>query len=175
VSLEEALAERHSVRDFTAQALTMSELSQLLWAAQGVTDERGHRTAPSARAQYFLHLFVATPDGFFEYVPAGHALQKLADKDLRPALSTQRTVNEAPAVFLITGEYQRATGGDAETGLRWVHLEAGHAAQNLLLQATALGLGAVPVGGIQPQQIKQAAALSASQAAIYLIPVGHPK
>ncbi len=175
MTLAETLATRRSNRSLAPTRLTPQEMAQLLWAAQGITDDRGHRTAPSARAQYFLHLFVATPEGFFEYLPAAHALQKLSDKDLRAGLSTQKTVTDAPAVFLITGETQRATQGNSETGLRWVHLEAGHAAQNLLLQATALGLGAVPVGGIQPQQIQQVVSLPANQAAVYLIPVGHPR
>ncbi len=176
MTLTEALARRRSIRSFAATKLTQQELAQLLWAAQGVTDDKGHRTAPSARAQYFLRLYVATPDGFFEYLPAAHAIQKLSDKDLRAGLSTQKTVTEAPAVFLIAGDYTRATqGGNTEMGLRWINLEAGHAAQNLLLQATALGLGAVPVGGIQPQQIQQAATLPANATAIYLVPVGHPK
>jgi SagB-type dehydrogenase family enzyme len=176
MTLTEALAKRRSVRSFAPTKLTQAELSQLLWAAQGVTDDKGHRTAPSARAAYYLHLYLATADGFFEYVPAGHQLQKLSGRDLRPSLSPQRTVTDAPAVFLIAGDYPRATqGGGAETGLRWVHLEAGHAAQNLLLQATALGLGAVPVGGIQPQPMQEAAALPASSTPIYLVPVGHVK
>ncbi len=176
MSLTEALAKRRSVRSLAATKLTQQELSQLLWAAQGVTDDRGRRTAPSARAQYYLHLYVATPDGFFEYIPAGHKLQKLAAKDLRSALSTQSTVATAPAVFAIAGEYDRAGQGPGrETGLRFVHLEAGHAAQNLLLQATALGLGAVPVGGVQPEQVTQAASLPPGTSIFYLIPVGHPK
>ncbi len=176
MSLSEALATRRSVRSFSATKLTQADLAQLLWAAQGVSDDKGHRTAPSARAQYFLRLYVATGDGFFEYLPAAHALQKLSDKDLRAGLSTQKTVTDAPAVFLIAGDYPRATqGGNTEMGQRWVNLEAGHAAQNLLLQATALGLGAVPVGGIQPQQVQQAASLAANAMPVYLIPVGHPK
>ncbi len=175
MTLSEALATRRSVRSFTATKLTQAELSQLLWSAQGVTDERGHRTAPSARAQYFLHLYLATADGFFEYVPAGHKLQKLSAKDVRASLSSQAAVTGAPAVFLIAGDYERASQGSREVGLRWVNLEAGHAAQNLLLQATALGLAAVPVGGIQPEQIAQAASLPASSTPIYLVPVGHGK
>ncbi len=175
MTLTEALASRRSVRSFAATKLTQQELSQLLWAAQGITDDKGHRTAPSARAQYFLHLYLATGDGFFEYIPEGHKLQKLSAKDLRAALSSQPAVAMAPAVFVIAGDYDRASRGGRETGLRWVHLEAGHAAQNLLLQATALRLAAVPVGGIQPEQVAQSASLPPSSTPIYLIPVGHPK
>ncbi len=176
MSLNEAMARRRSVRSFTATVLTQQEISQLLWAAQGITDDKGHRTAPSAHAGYFLHVYLATPEGFFEYVPAGHHLQKLAGKDLRAALSTQKTVSGAPAVFVITGDFARgAQGAGAETAARFINLEAGHAAQNVLLQATALGLGAVPVGGIDPKQIQSAAPVAAQSTPIYLIPVGHPQ
>jgi SagB-type dehydrogenase family enzyme len=176
MSLNDALAHRRSIRSFQSAKLTLPELSQLLWAAQGVTDDKGHRTAPSAHAQYYLHLYLAQPDGFFEYLPAAHALRQLSDKDLRAALSSQATVQAAPVVFLIAGEYDRASKGtDRETGLRLVNLEAGHAAQNLLLEATALNLGAVPVGGVDPKQAAQAASLPAGITPIYLVPVGHPK
>lgn len=175
MTLAEALATRRSVRAFTATKLTQQELSQLLWSAQGITDDKGRRTAPSARAQYFLHLYVASADGFFEYIPAGNKLQRLAAKDVRADLSSQAAVTTASAVFVIAGDYDRASQGGRDVGLRWVNLEAGHAAQNLLLQATALHLGAVPVGGIQAEQVAQAASLPRSSVPIYLIPVGHAK
>jgi nitroreductase len=105
MTLTDALATRRSVRSFAESKLTQQELSQLLWAAQGITDDKGHRTAPSARAQYFLHLYVATADGFFEYIPAGHKLLKLSVKDLRAGLSSQPAVAAAPAVFVIAGDY----------------------------------------------------------------------
>ncbi len=119
MTLTEALATRRSVRTFSAAPLTDQELAQLLWAAQGITDSRGHRTAPSARAQYYLHLYLATAEGLFAYDPAKHELRRLAAKDLRAALSTQTTVRQAPAVLLITGEYLRAVQQSGqETGLR---------------------------------------------------------
>lgn len=175
MALTEALAKRRSIRSFASSALTQQEISQLLWAAQGVTDDKGHRTAPSARAGYFLRTYLALPDGFYEYLPAGHQLKKLSGDDLRAKLSTQATVTAAPFVLLIAGDNDRALKAGADTGIRYVYLEAGHAAQNVLLQATALGLGAVPVGGFQPPQAAQAAGLPTGIVPIYLIPVGHPK
>ncbi len=176
MALNEALAHRRSIRSFQPVRLTPQEVSQLLWAAQGVTDDKGHRTAPSAHAEYFLHLYLARPEGFFEYIPAAHALQKISDKYLRATLSSQPTVQAAPAVFLIAGEYDRAAKlADRETALRLVNLEAGHTAQNLLLEATALDLGAVPVGGIDAKQTARAASLPPAITPIYLVPVGHPK
>jgi SagB-type dehydrogenase family enzyme len=176
MSLNEALALRRSVRLFESTELTPQEISQLLWSAQGITDDQGHRAAPSAHAQYYLHIYVAQAEGFFEYLPAANALQRLSSKDLRGTLSSQQTVKTAPIVFLIAGEYDRARKGtDRETGFRLVNLEAGHAAQNLLLQATALKLGGVSVGGIDPKQTARTASLPVAVTPIYLIPVGHEK
>ncbi len=176
MTLAEALATRRSRRTFTAAPLSDKELAQLLWAAQGVTDNKGHRTAPSARAQYYLHLYVVTAEGFFEYKPMAHELVRLAAKDLRAALSAQETVRRAPAVLLVTGEYARAAQhSNQETGQRFVNLEAGHAAQNVLLQATALGLGAVPVGGVDVKQLAEAVPLPQEHTPSYLIPVGRTR
>ncbi len=174
MALTEALAHRRSTRTFTAKPLSQAEISQLLWAAQGITDDKGHRTAPSASAQYYLHIYLATPDAFFEYIPAGHQLKKLQSGDLRAKLSVQPSVKSAPFVLLIAGEYERATGKyGADKGPRVTNLEAGHVAENVLLQATALGLGAVPVGGFEPKDAQKGASLPAQLMPIYLIPVGH--
>ena len=174
MALTDALAHRRSTRTFTAKPMTQAEISQLLWAAQGITDDKGRRTAPSASAQYFLHVYLATPDAFFEYLPVGHQLKKLQSGDLRAKLSVQPSVKTAPCVLLIAGEYGRATEKyGADKGPRVTNLEAGHVAQNVLLQATALGLGAVPVGGFEPKDAQKAASLPAQQTPIYLIPVGH--
>jgi len=176
MSLNEALATRRSIRSYTDAKITMEEISQLLWSAQGVTSDKGQRTAPSAFGQYFLRLYVARPEGFFEYIPTSHSLQQLSSKDIRAALSTQDTVKKAPIVFLIAGEYERAAKTtQKEVAHKLVNLEAGHAAQNLLLQATALKLGAVSVGGVDAKQTAAAAALPAEITPIYLLPVGHPK
>lgn len=176
MSLNEALATRRSIRSYTSAQLTMEEISQLLWSAQGITSDKGQRTAPSAHAQYFLRVYVARPEGFFEYLPVSHSLQQLSSKDIRAALSTQDVVKSAPVVFIIAGEYARAAKiTEHEVSQRLVNLEAGHAAQNMLLQATALKLGAVSVGGVDAKQTAQAAALPDGIGPIYLIPVGHPK
>jgi SagB-type dehydrogenase family enzyme len=174
MTLHDALAHRRSVRSFQATRLTMPEISQLLWAAQGITDEQGHRTAPSAHAQYFLHLYVALPEGFFEYLPAGHGLRKLTAEDRRATLSPQSSVKTAPAVFIVAGEYAHASQTvEPETALRFVNLEAGMATENLLLEATALHLAVTSVGGIDPKQTAEAAGLPAGILPIFLIPAGH--
>ena len=179
-SLEEALVRRRSVREFDAQPLTTGELGQLLWAAQGITHERGFRTAPSAGALYPLEIYVATTDGIFHYQPHDHQLLVTSPDDAREKLYQaalkQEPVRQAPAVFIVTAVYQRtAAKYGAERSPRYVHLEAGHAAQNLLLEAAALGLGAVPIGAFHDEEIQEALGLPADHQPLYLIPVGHPR
>jgi len=179
MSLEAALAQRRSVREFSSRPLTDPELGQLLWAAQGITDGRGYRTAPSAGALYPLEIYVATAGGLFHYEVDRHALAMVDRADLRPVLYEaglrQAAIRQAPAVFVIAAVYERtAVKYSAERSPRYVHLEAGHAAQNLLLQAEALGLGAVPIGAFDDAGVQQALGLPAEQQPLYLIPVGQP-
>jgi SagB-type dehydrogenase family enzyme len=180
MSLEEALARRRSVRDFSAKPLPDQELSQLLWAAQGITHPDGLRTAPSAGALYPLELYVANAAGFYAYDPQHHELRRRSEADLRPALSRaaleQKFVHEAPAVFVITAVYARtAQQYGQDRSPRYVHMEAGHAAQNLLLQAVALGLGAVPVGAFHDAQVRKVLALPPEEQPLYLIATGHAR
>jgi SagB-type dehydrogenase family enzyme len=178
-SLEAALVQRRSVRNFAARPLTDAEVGQLLWAAQGITGKGGGRTAPSAGALYPLEVYIATADGLFHYEVDRHALTVASQTDLRPALyeaaGHQAAVGQAPAVFVISAVYERTTvkyGTDRSP--RYVHLEAGHAAQNLLLQAVALGLGAVPVGAFDDAGVHEALSLPTEEKPLYLIPVGEP-
>jgi len=179
LSLEETLLRRRSVRAFTDQALTTEQLAQLLWAAQGITDPRGFRTAPSAGALYPLELYVVSADGFYRYQPEGHQLLQLAQEDLRSAVwqagLQQDALRDAPAVFLITAVYQRTADKYGERATRYVDIEAGHAAQNLLLQAVALGLGGVPIGAFHDDALGTALSLPADHAPLYLLPVGYPQ
>lgn len=180
VSLEQALLRRRSVREYGTEALTDAELSQLLWAAQGITDPSGLRTAPSAGALYPLELYVATRAGLQHYEPRGHRLVTSSEEDLRPALARaahgQAAVADAPAVFVITAVPARTAGKyGEERGARYVQLEAGHAAENLLLQAVALGLGGVPVGAFDDAQVLRTLGSPRGVVPLYLIPVGHPR
>lgn len=179
ISLEETLALRRSVRSFTTEALTMAEIGQLLWAAQGVTRDWGGRTAPSAGALYPLEVYAATADGLYHYVPQGHKLLVESTADLRPALWSaglkQDAIRQAPAVFVIAAVYARTEVKYGARAERYVHLEAGHAAQNLLLQAVALELGGVPIGAFYDDQVQAALSLPSDHAPLYLIPIGHPQ
>jgi SagB-type dehydrogenase family enzyme len=178
MSVEEALARRRSVREFTLEALTEVELSQLLWAAQGVTHPEGLRTAPSAGALHPLELYVALAGGFYRYEPRPHQLVRLTRHDLRSGMCgaalDQEAVTQAPAVFVIAAVCERISRkyGAARTP-RYVNMEVGHAAQNLLLEAVALGLDGVPIGAFDDEVLQKALALPADHRPLYLIPVGH--
>jgi SagB-type dehydrogenase family enzyme len=180
LSLEEALVQRRSVRKFEPAPLALEELGQLLWAAQGVTRKRGYRTAPSAGALYPLEIYVATQEAVFHYDPQGHSVTVVRRDDARTALykasGKQAAVRQAPAVFIVTAVYDRTAAkyGPARSP-RYVHLEAGHAAQNLLLQAVALGLGAVPIGAFDDTEVQGVLGLPSDHEPLYLIPVGNPK
>jgi len=181
VSVEAALASRRSIRSFSGEAVGLDELSQLLWSAQGITSERGLRTAPSAGALYPLVLYVvagnvaALPAGIYRYEPAEHRLAIIAAGDALGALSEaalgQSPVRTAPAVIAIAADYRRTTAKYGERGVRYVHMEAGHVAQNVTLQATALGLGTVMIGAFSDERVSRLLKGSDLQP-LYLIPVG---
>lgn len=180
LALEQALEARRSTRSFSGELLTRTEIGQLLWAAQGLTDEEGHRTAPSAGALYPLELDIVTPDGVARYVPDGHGLAPRGATDLRPALQRaaldQAAVGEAPLVIVVSGAVERtAARYGAERAERYVALEAGHAAQNVLLQAVSLGLGAVPVGAFDDAEVRRILGLAVGEGPLYLIALGHPR
>jgi SagB-type dehydrogenase family enzyme len=179
VSVGEALAKRESVRQFSTAPLAPQQLSQLLWAAQGVTRKWGGRTAPSAGALYPLEVYLATRDGLFHYVPSGHRLMQISDKNPLPVIAAaalgQSAVLEAPAVFVICAVYERTSGKYRDRAERYVKIEVGHAAQNILLQAFAMGLGAVPIGAFDDRMIQQSLQLHPDRQPLYIIPVGHYK
>lgn len=177
LSLEEALSGRESVRSFTPEALSAGEVSQLLWAAQGETRSWGGRTAPSAGALYPLEMFLVLSDGIYQYRPGSNRLKKITDRsaknELTQAALGQSSIFQAPAVIVITAVYGRTEAKYGSRARRYVHIEAGHAAQNILLQAVALGLGAVPIGAFHDDEVKKALALPPRHEPIYIIAVGH--
>lgn len=177
-TLEDTLSRRRSVRLFSERALSEDEILKLCWAAQGITDAKGHRTAPSAGARYPLELYVATPDGCYAYDPPHHRLLRRTKDDLRTVLQwaalSQEAVGQSPAVFVVAARPERTTAEYGRRGQRYVHLEAGHAAQNLLLEATAMGFGAVPIGAFDDARIREVLDLPADREVVYLIPIGEP-
>lgn len=178
VSIEETLARRRSVRDYSSEALTWEETGQLLWAAQGITSEWGGRTAPSAGALYPLETYVVTRDGVYHYIPQGHRVVHTPALGLHEELwragLKQDWIREAPAVFVIAAVYERTARKYGDRAERYVHMEVGHAAENLLLQAVALDLGAVVIGAFHDDQVRDILGLPKDHAPLYLIPVGRP-
>jgi len=185
LSVEEALARRRSVRDYTDKPLTLTEVSQLLWAAQGITDKRGFRTAPSAGALYPLEVYIVAgnveglADGIYKYRPAGHELEKVARGDKRLALCAaalgQRCVGNAAAVIVFAADYERTAKKYGRRAPRYVHMEVGHAAENVYLQAVSLGLGTTVVGGFRDEKVKAVVGLAGKERPMCLMPVGRPR
>ena len=185
VSVEAALQNRRSVRFFKDLPLSLQSVSQLLWAAQGITDKRGFRTAPSAGALYplELYLFAGKADGLdpgiYHYRPGEHSLLLITEGDFRETLCRaalwQDAICQAPTVFLIAGVPKRTTGKYGERGIRYVHLEAGHAAQNILLQAVSLGLGGVAIGAFSDHEVGKLLKMDKARIPLYIVPVGMAK
>lgn len=178
VSLERVVEDRRSTRAFTPTALTSAEIGQLLWAAQGVTADWGGRTAPSAGALYPLELHATTPSHTLHYLPDQHQAEILTETDLRADLMAaaggQQAVGAAPLIIAIVVVPARTATKYGDRAGRYVDLEAGHAAQNLLLQAVALDLGAVPIGAFADDEVARVLTLPEGHEPRYLIPVGHP-
>lgn len=177
LSLEECLEKRRSARQFTDNALDLGHISQLLWAAQGITDPRGYRSAPSAGALYPLEVYAVLPEGVYSYQPSQHAIRLIIEGDLRAELSAaalqQAAVLEAPMTMVIAAVYTRTSQKyGSQRSQRYVHMEAGHAAQNVLLQAVSLQLGAVPIGAFEDRGVQSVLQLPKDHEPLYLIPIG---
>ena len=185
VSVESALAQRRSVRHYAAKPVELAAVSQLLWAAQGITDPRGHRTAPSAGALYPLEVYLvvgAVSDlgpGVYHYDPRRHRLHPHITGDIRDSLSgaalEQEWVPEAPVLLVLAAAHQRTARKYGERAERYVAMEVGHAAQNIYLQAVALDLGTVMVGAFRDQQIKWVLRLPTELETLAVMPVGKPR
>jgi SagB-type dehydrogenase family enzyme len=178
-SLTLTIGQRRSVRAFAARELDRSAIGQLLWAAQGITDPAsGLRTAPSAGALYPLEIDVATRGGLSRYRPARHVLERRVARDVRAELAhaalEQTFIAAAPCVFAIAAVAERTTRKYESRGVRYIHMEAGHAAQTLLLQAQALGLAGVPVGAFDDEAVARALHSARDEEPLYLLPVGWP-
>ena len=181
-SVEQALQTRRSVRSYKDAPLDLAEISQLVWSAQGITSARGFRTSPSAGALYPLELYVVAgrvkdlPSAIYRYKPRQHALVQIISGDKRSGLSRaalrQGAIKRAPAVLLFSAVYERTTGKYGQRGIRYVHMEVGHAAQNVCLQAQALGLQTVVIGAFRDTEVKDLAHLPENEQPLYLVPVG---
>ncbi len=183
-SVEAALLARRSVRTYRDTPLTLPEAGQLLWAAQGITDPGGFRTAPSAGALYPLELYLVVKrvdtlsPGIYHYLPTGHQLRLLSEGEVSDRLSDaalrQSSVKDAPAVIVFSAVPERTTARYGERGMQYVFMEAGHAAQNVCLQAVALDLGTVTIGAFDEDEVRTTLNLPEGEIPLYLLPVGRP-
>jgi SagB-type dehydrogenase family enzyme len=185
MSVEQALHGRRTVRRFASRGLSLPQVSQLLWGADGLSDRRGLRTSPSAGATYPLDLYLVVgergveklPPGIYHYRVADHALELKAKGDVRAATARaclhQTWMSEAPVMVVITGEYRRCTNRYGDRGIMYTHMEAGNVSQNVFLQAEALGLGAGIVGAFDNRALAQVLSLPQAHEPLLVMPVGY--
>jgi SagB-type dehydrogenase family enzyme len=186
VSVERSIKERRTIRAFRPDSLSMAQLSQLLWAAQGVTDgRRGFRTAPSGGALYPLDVYAVVGGGGVEglgpglylYRPASHSLKFISKGDRRSEVAraalSQMWIARAPVIFVITAEYERITRKYGDRGVQYAHIEVGHVGQNIFLQAGALGLAAGIVGAFRDASVVEAIKAPKEHEPLIIIPVGY--
>jgi len=188
VSVEKAIKERRTIRDFKERTLSLAYLSQLLWAAQGITDPTiGRRAAPSGGALYPLDIYVLIGEngvekmeaGIYHYLPKEHSVLLISKGDRRKEMASaslgQMWMATAPVIFIITAEYKRTTWKYGERGIRYALIEVGHVGQNLFLQAEAMGLGAGIVGAFNDLEVSKVAGLPPKHEPLLIMPVGYKK
>ncbi|MDI6803516.1 MAG: SagB/ThcOx family dehydrogenase [Bacteroidota bacterium] len=181
VSLEETLNKRRTIRSFSNKPISVAELSQLLWAGQGITSPKGFRTAPSAGALYPLEIFVVAGNvgglesGIYRYKPQNHSLTKIISgdkrKDLADAALGQDQIETAAANIIIAAVVKRTSSKYGARAERYVNMEVGHAAQNILLQVQSLGLGACPIGAFYDEKVKKFLQLNEEEP-LYILTIG---
>lgn len=184
-SVEQAIHERRSVREFSNKPLSLAEVSQLLWSAQGTTDNKGHRAAPSAGALYPLVLYLVVGNvtglepGVYQYSSDGHKIHRVKEGDRRAELveaALQQDWMEESAALLVFSAIEKKTSWKyGQRGIRYIHIEVGHSAQNVFLQAQSLGLSAAVVGAFDDSRVKTVLNLSAAEQVLYMMPVGRPQ
>ncbi len=187
LSLEECLARRRSLRYFADKPLELAQISRILWAAQGITDaRRDYRTAPSAGATYPIEIYLIAGkggveglgEGLFKYIPAHHSIKFVRSGEFRDELArnalNQRFIYSSPASLVLCGIYERTAWHYGKRARRFVHMEIGHAAQNIYLQSAALGLGTVAVGSFNDEMVGKLLGLEKDENPLYIMPLGTP-
>ena len=182
MSLEESIAARRSRRAYASHPVTLAELGQLLWAAQGITGPEGQRTAPSAGALYPLELYVSASKveglapGIYKYDPEHHdlTLHVAGDRrrELTAAAKDQDCMRFSACAILFAADYERTASKYAERAIRFVCLEVGHASENVYLQATALGLGTCAIGAFEPAELRREVQLPKEEEPVSMLTIG---
>ena len=186
VSVEWAIKQRRTIRSFSPETLNLNQLSQLLWSAQGITENSGFkRAAPSAGALYPMDVYAVVgrssvegiEAGVYHFEPNGHALSLITKKDVRDSVAkaslSQMWMARAPLNIAITAEYSRISVKYKERGIRYAMIEAGHIAQNLFLQAEALGLKAAIVGAFHDNELIEILKIPRSHEPLLILPIGY--
>jgi len=191
VSVEKALANRRSHRQFQDKSISTEQLSQILWAAYGITLPRpnepnlrgGLRTAPSAGARYPLEIYVVVGNveglepGVYRYISEEHKLVKTVSGDVRNELSEaalgQRMISAAPVTVFYSAVFERITERYGDRGIYYAYIELGHSAQNVYLQVEALQLGTCAIGAFTDDSVRQVLNLPENEEPLYLMPIGH--
>lgn len=194
-SVEKALSVRRSIRTYSEEPLSVLDVSQILWAAQGITKKMetpppnfkykwqgGNRTAPSAGALYPLELYVAVGNvegllkGFYKYIPQTHSLEKIHETDIRNEISNaalmQESIKKAAAVIVISAVYERTSVKYGDRAERYVHIEVGHVGQNIYLQGISLGIGTVMIGAFVDEAVKKVLRLPEEEHPLAIMPLG---
>lgn len=186
VSLEKTIKARRTHRSFAPKSLTMVQLSQILWAAQGITEDGGFkRAAPSAGALYPMDVYAVVGSegveglgaGVYHYSPQNHSISLVSEGDRRKDVSKaslyQMWMAQAPVNVLITAEYDRVSVKYGERGVRYAMIEAGHIGQNIFLQVEALGLSAGIVGAFRDRDLIAVTNIPKAHEPLLVMPVGH--
>jgi len=181
-SVEEALYHRRSIREYKDDPLKLREVSQLLWAAQGITNPNGKRTAPSAGALYPLEVYLLAGEvdelsaGIYKYLPHEHALTIVTSGDFRQdvysASFEQEMILDAPASIVISTIYERTSIKYGMRTERYVHMEVGSVAENIYLQAEPLAIGTVFIGAFSDDQVKRVLKLQSQEQPLAIFPIG---
>ncbi|HSV95912.1 MAG TPA: SagB/ThcOx family dehydrogenase [Spirochaetota bacterium] len=182
MTLEQVIRARRSVRSYSDSVLSMAALSQVLWAAQGVSGGGGLRTIPSAGGLYPLEIYCVAgavdglPAGVYRYATFGHELVRVVGGESRKSLTAaalgQKSVLNGAASIIIAAVFERSTGKYSRRGIQYATMEAGHAAQNICLQVVALGLGTVVIGAFQDDKVKYAVRMRENETPLYIMPIG---
>ncbi|MCP4748247.1 MAG: SagB/ThcOx family dehydrogenase [Desulfobacteraceae bacterium] len=186
VSVEAAIKQRRTVRAFDSRALNLNQLSQLLWAASGVTQDGGFkRAAPSAGALYPMDVYVVAGQtgveqieaGIYHYQVGGHLLSPVSQGDMRQSVAraslSQMWMAGSPIIIVISAEYGRVTVKYGKRGIRYAMIEAGHIGQNIFLQAQTLGLEAAIVGAYDDKKLIDVMNIPSAHEPLLLMPVGY--